>query len=247
MASGHILPSLAFLAHFHLTNPQPFIFYFGPGGSFCLLGASRLPSQPLSLVGFGPFRPPTDSTVGPKPQLGPPEPLFVTNSLDPKLAINRVGPFLFHGPPWTNIPAMASGNHQRPPDQLSQPSPQLMGNTFHSFMPSVLEAAGVVHIWYYIPLCTIFAQKSNGDVFRTHFHLSISRSQNPTPISKEDHSTHQSDKLWRQSEDSSRIPTTCIFRSWAGTLFRIIQKGKFSRGITSIQSVVKASSISILL
>ncbi|MBW0472206.1 hypothetical protein O181_011921 [Austropuccinia psidii MF-1] len=112
----------------------------------------------------------------------------------------------------------------QPPDQLSQPSPQLMGNSFHSFIPSVLEVAGVVHIWYYIPLCTIFAQQSNGDVFRTHFHLSISRSQNPTPISKEDYSAHQSDKLWQQSEDSSRIPTTCICRSWVGTLFRIIQR-----------------------
>ncbi|MBW0508794.1 hypothetical protein O181_048509 [Austropuccinia psidii MF-1] len=167
--------------------------------------------------------------------------------MDTILAINPVGPFFGHGPPWTNIPAMASGNHQRPPDQLSQPSPQLMGNSFHSFMPSVLEVAGVVHIWYYIPLCTIFAQKSNGDVFRTHFHLFISRSPNTMPISNEDYSTHQFDKLWRQSEDSSRIPTTFICRSWVGTLFRIFQKGKFSRGITSIQSVVKASSISILL
>ncbi|MBW0527034.1 hypothetical protein O181_066749 [Austropuccinia psidii MF-1] len=67
------------------------------------------------------------------------------------------------------------------------------------------------------------------------------------PILKEDYSTHQSDRLWRQSEDSSRIPPTCTCRSWVGTLFRIIQKGQFSRGITSIQSVVKASSISILL
>ncbi|MBW0497462.1 hypothetical protein O181_037177 [Austropuccinia psidii MF-1] len=142
---------------------------------------------------------------------------------------------------------MASGNHQRPPDQLSQPSPQLMGNSFHSFIPSVLEVAGVVHIWYYIPLCTIFAQQSNGNVFRIHSNLSMSRSQNPTPIWKEDYSAHQSDKLWRQSEDSSRIPTTCICRSWVGTLFRIIQKGQFSRGITSMQSVVKASSISLLL
>ncbi|MBW0512767.1 hypothetical protein O181_052482 [Austropuccinia psidii MF-1] len=52
------------------------------------------------------------SQVGPKPQLGPPEPLFVTNSLDPKLAknpmdtilaINSIGPFYGHGPisqPW---------------------------------------------------------------------------------------------------------------------------------------------------
>ncbi|MBW0569127.1 hypothetical protein O181_108842 [Austropuccinia psidii MF-1] len=144
--------------------------------------------------------------------------------MDKILARNPIGPIFGHGPPWTNISAMASANHQRPPDQLSQPSPKPMGNSFLSFIPSVLEVAGVVHIWYYIPLCTMFAQPPNGDVFRTHFHLSISRSQNPTPILKEDHSAHQSDNLWRQSEDSSRIPTTCICRSWVGTLFRIIQR-----------------------
>ncbi|MBW0496630.1 hypothetical protein O181_036345 [Austropuccinia psidii MF-1] len=37
-------------------------------------------------------------------------------------------------------------------------------------MHPVLKDAGVVHIWYYIPLCTIFAQQSNGDVFGTQFH-----------------------------------------------------------------------------
>ncbi|MBW0562884.1 hypothetical protein O181_102599 [Austropuccinia psidii MF-1] len=77
--------------------------------------------------------------VGPKPQLDPPEPKLVTHPLDPKLAkdpldtnlaINPIGPIFGHGLPWTNIPSMASGNHQRPPDQLSQPSPQLMGNSF---------------------------------------------------------------------------------------------------------------------
>ncbi|MBW0543633.1 hypothetical protein O181_083348 [Austropuccinia psidii MF-1] len=34
LASGHILPSLASLANFHITNPQAFVFYFGPGGPF---------------------------------------------------------------------------------------------------------------------------------------------------------------------------------------------------------------------
>ncbi|MBW0557950.1 hypothetical protein O181_097665 [Austropuccinia psidii MF-1] len=41
---------------------------------------------------------------------------------------------------------------------------------------------------------------------------------------QEDYLAHQSDNLWRQAEDSSRIPTTCICRSWVGTLFRIIQR-----------------------
>ncbi|MBW0536233.1 hypothetical protein O181_075948 [Austropuccinia psidii MF-1] len=161
--------------------------------------------------------------VGPKSHFDPPEPKLVTNPLDPKLAKdpldtnlarNAVGPNFRHRPPWTNISAMASGNHQRPPNQLSQLAPQLMGNPFHSFTPSVLKVAGKVHIWYYIPFCTVFAQHSNGDAFRTQFHLSISRSQDPKPISKEDYSVHQSEKLWRKSEDSSRIPTTSICRGW---------------------------------
>ncbi|MBW0575365.1 hypothetical protein O181_115080 [Austropuccinia psidii MF-1] len=93
---GHILPSLSSLANFHLTNPQAFIFDFGPGGSFCLLGASRPPShhlwfwatpfhyRGLGLDGlFGPFRPPMASTVrGPRSigQLGP----FWPNPMRPK-------------------------------------------------------------------------------------------------------------------------------------------------------------------
>ncbi|MBW0543359.1 hypothetical protein O181_083074 [Austropuccinia psidii MF-1] len=31
-------------------------------------------------------------------------------------------------PPWATFQPMASGNHQRPPDQLSNPSPQLKGD-----------------------------------------------------------------------------------------------------------------------
>ncbi|MBW0584688.1 hypothetical protein O181_124403 [Austropuccinia psidii MF-1] len=46
------------------------------------------------------------------------------------MAIEPVGPIFGHGPPWTIIPAMASGNQQRPPDQLSKHSPQLKGNSF---------------------------------------------------------------------------------------------------------------------
>ncbi|MBW0594252.1 hypothetical protein O181_133967 [Austropuccinia psidii MF-1] len=34
-------------------------------------------------------------------------------------------------------------------------------------MHPVLKVPQVVHIWYNIPLCTIFAQKSNGDILRT--------------------------------------------------------------------------------
>ncbi|MBW0506120.1 hypothetical protein O181_045835 [Austropuccinia psidii MF-1] len=31
----------------------------------------------------------------------------------------------------------------------------------------IMREPSMVHIWYYIPLCTIFPQESNGDVFRT--------------------------------------------------------------------------------
>ncbi|MBW0592980.1 hypothetical protein O181_132695 [Austropuccinia psidii MF-1] len=113
-------------------------------------------------------------------------------------------------------------------------------------MHPVLKVAGVVHIWYYIPLCLIFAQQFNGDILRTQFHISKSRSQNPTPISKEDFLTHQSGNPWRQSEDHSRIPITWPCRSWVGNSFGIIPRA-ILRGYTLFQSVDKASSISIFL
>ncbi|MBW0482219.1 hypothetical protein O181_021934 [Austropuccinia psidii MF-1] len=112
-------------------------------------------------------------------------------------------------------------------------------------MHPVLKVAGVVHIWYYIPLCTIFDQRFNGDVFRAKFHIFKSRSQSPTPISKEDSLTHQSGNLWWQSEDHSRIPITWPCRSWVGNSFRIIPRA-ILRGYTLFQSVVKSKSISIL-
>ncbi|MBW0508484.1 hypothetical protein O181_048199 [Austropuccinia psidii MF-1] len=87
-------------------------------------------------------------------------------------------------------------------------------------MHPVLKVAGVVHMWYYIPLCTIFAQQFNGDIFRT-------KSQNTMPILKEDLSTHQSGNPWRQSEDHSRTPTTRLCRSWVGTFIQDYSQGSF--------------------
>ncbi|MBW0512404.1 hypothetical protein O181_052119 [Austropuccinia psidii MF-1] len=80
---------------------------------------------PWSVGQLGPFwpnpmRPKGGSQVGPKPHLGPPEPILATNSLGPnlaknpldtKMAIEPVGPIFGHGPlfqPWplaTTIPA----------------------------------------------------------------------------------------------------------------------------------------------
>ncbi|MBW0505902.1 hypothetical protein O181_045617 [Austropuccinia psidii MF-1] len=58
-------------------------------------------------------------------------------------------------------------------------------------MHPALQDPGVVHIWYNIPLCTIFSQQSNGDVFRSKLCDSKSR-PNPLPILKEDFSAIQS-------------------------------------------------------
>ncbi|MBW0502374.1 hypothetical protein O181_042089 [Austropuccinia psidii MF-1] len=49
----------------------------------------------------------------------------------------------------------------------SKDSLQVQGKFFPSSMHPTLKDPGVVHIWYNIQLCTILAQKSNGDAFRT--------------------------------------------------------------------------------
>ncbi|MBW0590436.1 hypothetical protein O181_130151 [Austropuccinia psidii MF-1] len=76
MASGHILPSLAFLVSSHFTNPQAFTFDFGPGGVILSSRALQAPSHHPWIHGhpfhywcfglnglFGPFRPPTAPTA----------------------------------------------------------------------------------------------------------------------------------------------------------------------------------------
>ncbi|MBW0578909.1 hypothetical protein O181_118624 [Austropuccinia psidii MF-1] len=134
--------------------------------------------------------------------------------------------------------------------EATKPAQQAFPSTsrefFHSSMHPVLKVAGVVHIWYYIPLCTIFCSEFNGDAFRTKFHNPKSRSQNPTPILKEDSLTHQSGNPWRQSEVHSRISITWPCRSWVGNFIQDYSKC-ILRVNTIFQSAVKASSISILL
>ncbi|MBW0528263.1 hypothetical protein O181_067978 [Austropuccinia psidii MF-1] len=117
---------------------------------------------------------------------------------------------------------MASDSPKRPPAAQIHSSPQLKGKIIPFLHTPILKDAGVVHIWYYIPLCTIFAQESNGDAFRTQLHDSKSRSQNSSPFLKEDSSAHKSGNPWRLSEDHSRTPTTWACRSWVGNYFRII-------------------------
>ncbi|MBW0553522.1 hypothetical protein O181_093237 [Austropuccinia psidii MF-1] len=59
----------------------------------------------------------------------------------------------------------------KPPEATSsdpsKDSPQFQRKTFPFSMHPVLKDPVVVHIWYNIPLCTIFAQQSHGDISRT--------------------------------------------------------------------------------
>ncbi|MBW0576935.1 hypothetical protein O181_116650 [Austropuccinia psidii MF-1] len=59
----------------------------------------------------------------------------------------------------------------QPPEATSsaqkKDSPPVQGKTSTSSMHPVLKDPGVVHIWFNIPLCTIFVQQSDGDIFRT--------------------------------------------------------------------------------
>ncbi|MBW0524419.1 hypothetical protein O181_064134 [Austropuccinia psidii MF-1] len=48
--------------------------------------------------------------------------------------------------------------------------------------------------------------------------------QNPSPISKEDSSAHQSGNPWRLSEGHFRTPNTCPCRSWVGNSSSIIPR-----------------------
>ncbi|MBW0566834.1 hypothetical protein O181_106549 [Austropuccinia psidii MF-1] len=134
----------------------------------------------------------------------------------------------------------------QPPEatRLAQlnPCPHLKGKSSQSSMHPILKVAGVVHIWYYIPLCTIFSQQFNGDDFMTKFHYYKSMSQNTKPILKEDSSALQSGNPWRLSEDYSRTPTTWTCRSWVGSSSQDYSKGAFLRGIISFQWIVKAAS-----
>ncbi|MBW0533056.1 hypothetical protein O181_072771 [Austropuccinia psidii MF-1] len=136
MASGHILPSLASLADFHIPNPQASTLFFGPGGvlgplaliigsgptlfirgSLAFLGHLG-PLRPLWSVGhLGPFWP---NPMRPKgaarwvpnhnwDHLSQSWPQIPSN---PKMAIRPLGPIFGQEPPWTIFHPMASGIHQ---------------------------------------------------------------------------------------------------------------------------------------
>ncbi|MBW0562178.1 hypothetical protein O181_101893 [Austropuccinia psidii MF-1] len=158
------------------------------------------------------------------------------------MAIEPLGPRFGHEPYFMPWPLEITRGHQTSSESIP-PSLRRILPFLHAPRTQV---SGVVHIWYYIPLCKIFAQQFNGDVFRTKFQNFKSRSQSPTPISKEDSLTPQSGNPWRHSEDHSRIPITWPCRSCFGNFIKDYSKG-ILRGHTVFQSAVKASSISILL
>ncbi|MBW0515112.1 hypothetical protein O181_054827 [Austropuccinia psidii MF-1] len=99
----------------------------------------------------------------------------------------------------------------------------------------------MVHIWYNIPLCTNFAQKSNGDGFRTKSGPFKTKSPNPSHILKEVFSAIQSCNSWRPAEDHLRTPITWPCRSWVVNSHQDYSKRNSQRlSITPI--IFKASS-----
>ncbi|MBW0496188.1 hypothetical protein O181_035903 [Austropuccinia psidii MF-1] len=59
---------------------------------------------------------------------------------------------------------MASGSHQI---SSKKGFPSISGEDLPFFNALCTQGPGVVYIWYNIPLCTILAQQTNGDTFRT--------------------------------------------------------------------------------
>ncbi|MBW0552568.1 hypothetical protein O181_092283 [Austropuccinia psidii MF-1] len=115
----------------------------------------------------------------PQSQVGPPEPVLAPNQNHLRTKIDQgspVGHYSAHGlwqPPEATISAP------------SKDSPQFQRKTFPFSMHLVLKDPGVVYIWYNIPLSTIFAQQSNGDILRTKLRDSKSSTQSITNL-KED-------------------------------------------------------------
>ncbi|MBW0492658.1 hypothetical protein O181_032373 [Austropuccinia psidii MF-1] len=113
-------------------------------------------------------------------------------------------------------------------------------------MHPVLKDAGTVHIWYYIPLCTIFAQQSNGDIFRTHFNDSKSRS--PKSITNFEGGLFSS-SVWQSMvaiRRSFQDPNHLALQELGWQLFQDHSKGHSQR-LFIIQSAFKAASTSIIL
>ncbi|MBW0497293.1 hypothetical protein O181_037008 [Austropuccinia psidii MF-1] len=114
-------------------------------------------------------------------------------------------------------------------------------------MHPVLKVAGVVHIWHYLPLCTIFAQQFNGEIFRTKFHYS--------KINVPTYNTHFegglfSSSVWQSMAAIKRLfkdPNHLALQELGWQFNSGLLKVPFLTGITSFQSVFKAESTSASL
>ncbi|MBW0532829.1 hypothetical protein O181_072544 [Austropuccinia psidii MF-1] len=112
---------------------------------------------PQSLGPLGPFLPKSNEAkngqVGPKPQVGPPEPV-----LAPKPNQPRKWPKHLRTQNWPRATRGQNSAHGlwKPPEATrSAPrkdSPQVQGQASPSSMHPALKDPGVVHIWYNIPL-----------------------------------------------------------------------------------------------
>ncbi|MBW0468607.1 hypothetical protein O181_008322 [Austropuccinia psidii MF-1] len=127
----------------------------------------------------------------PQGLVGPPEPDFGQKVKRPKLTKNSKILKSAQGP---KTPKLAQGlktqslapeNHRTPPDSLNQGfSLQYQGILWPTQMDPSLQESGVVYIWYYIPLCPIFPQKLNGDVFMTSLCHFKSSHQSNYPVQR---------------------------------------------------------------
>ncbi|MBW0465125.1 hypothetical protein O181_004840 [Austropuccinia psidii MF-1] len=110
-----------------------------------------------------------DLSVGPKPQVGPPDPLKTQEKH--VIASNPRGPFPSRLQPWPlAVPEARSHLHKRVPLKIRETP------NFNS-IGLIMQEPRMVHIWYFISLCTLFPQKSHGDTFRTKLSHSNSSPQ----------------------------------------------------------------------
>ncbi|MBW0536527.1 hypothetical protein O181_076242 [Austropuccinia psidii MF-1] len=169
--------------------------------------------------------------------VGPPEPVFGQKLKRPKNLRLAQGPKTLNLDINGHIPQYSShGLCQSTEDHShhqQEVSPKDQRDFWPSSMDPSLQEPGVVHIWYSIPLFTIFTQKLNGNVFRT----SLSPAQ--SPILKEGFSPSgvQSMTATRRpfKEPNSLAFQVFVFHS------RILQKG-YLKSFLNMKTVFKESS-----
>ncbi|MBW0582181.1 hypothetical protein O181_121896 [Austropuccinia psidii MF-1] len=187
---------------------------------------------------LGPFCPNSNETKkcqGGSP-VGPPEPVFGQNLKRPKTLRLAQGPKTLNLDINGHIPQYSShGLCQSTEDHSHHQqdvSPQDQRDFYPNSMDPSLQEPGVVHIWYSIPLFTIFTQKLNGNVFRN----SLSPAQ--SPILKEG---------FRPSGVQSMVATRRPFKETNSLAFqvlvfhsRILQRG-YLKKFLNMKTVFKES------